>query len=560
MKIIRQHKKDLLFSFIIFLSSVFFVFALFSHSGRPATFDAMFHITNIAQYTHAIKDGDFPVYWENGFANYGLPIGIVAHQLTSYLGAFMNLALNNATLSFNIVLFFGIFLSALFYYVFLRSYFKEIPSFIAAFLFMFAPYRILNIYIRGAGPEVFSNIFLPLILISIFRFVVKKEFKWIYAFILFIFLLSMTHPMNLLIYSFIFIPYAIFCIWQQKLDKRKSIKHLMVFAIGGLIGLGMASYYLIPLNLELKYFYIGLAKNQLAPHHFLGFLNFFAERWQYETSVDHITRGNILQTGIIETFIFAVGLILLVINLIKKKKINITDFWVIVGLLIIFFMLEISNPIYQAIPFLGNIQFPWRMLNGFIFIPPLILAHLLSKKNNLVFILILVIAIIALRFPQLYGKNFKVYPEQIYYFNQENVHSDLMSTIWMDYSQNYPIKTIQGQVIEGKGKITSERIKNSKREYVVNAENNVRLIDYTFYFPGWRAYVDGKRVDIQFQDPNHRGLITYNVPSGNHNVLLRFEDSPVRLEGKILSIVFVLLFGFLILIRKRLKDILIKLY
>ena len=169
-------RKDLAYSLLILVSSIIFVFPLFSHPGRPATFDAPFHITNIAQFSVALKSGDFPVYWENGFANYGLPIGIVAHQLPSYLGGFFNIILNNPTLSFNLLTFFGIFFSSIFYYRFLRIYFPPLPSFLGAFLFNFAPYRILNVYIRGAEPEVFSNIFLPLILISIHKFVTEKKY------------------------------------------------------------------------------------------------------------------------------------------------------------------------------------------------------------------------------------------------------------------------------------------------------------------------------------------------------------------------------------------------
>lgn len=560
MKFLKIHKKDLLFAFLILVSSVIFVFSLFTHNGRPATFDALFHITNIAQFTQALGDGDFPVYWENGFANYGLPIGIVAHQLTSYLGAFVNLALNNATLAFNILMFTGIFLSALLYYIFLRHYFTHLPSFIATILFTYAPYRILNVYIRGAEPEIFSNIFLPLILISLFRLIKKREFVWFYGFILSVFLLSLTHPMNLLIYSIIFIPYTVFLLWHENLDFKKRIKYLLFLASGGVVGLGLAAYYLVPLNIEIRYFYIGLAKNQLAPNHFLSFFNFFTERWQYETAIDYITRGNILQSGIIETTIFVIGIAILIRTLIKKEKINIANFSVIVGLIIVLFTLEISNPIYQAIPILGNIQFPWRMLNGFIFIPPIILAYLLSKKSNILIILLILMLISFLRFPQLYGKNFKVYPEQMYYFNQKNVHSDLMSTVWMDYSHNYPLKTKQAEVIEGKGKIITKVVKNSQREYLIMGATDLRMIDYAFYFPGWRAYVDGKRTNIQFQDPNYRGLITYYVPVGKHVVNLRFEDSPTRFIGKIISIVFVFLFIVLIIFRNKLKAIFKKLY
>jgi hypothetical protein len=201
------------------------------------------------------------------------------------------------------------------------------------------------------------------------------------------------------------------------------------------------------------------------------------------------------------------------------------------------------------------------MLNGFIFIPPIIAAFLLAKKPNFIVIasLLIIITVIFLRFPQLYGKNFKVYPDSIYQFNQLNVHSDLMNTVWADYPQNYPKKTTQFLIIGGKGSIEKKTIKNSSREYLINATTPMKMIDNTFYFPGWKAYIDGKEAPIQFQDANYRGLIEYDVPQGEHSVFLVFKDSWVRLLGKAVTLFSILLLTVLFIYRKRLKVVLNKL-
>ena len=61
--------------------------------------------------------------------------------------------------------------------------------------------------------------------------------------------------------------------------------------------------------------------------------------------------------------------------------------------------------------------------------------------------------------------------------------------------------------------------------YKVTATSEIRMVDYTFYFPGWKVLVDAKEVPIEFQDMNYRGVITYNVPSGNHEVVVKFTDT-----------------------------------
>jgi hypothetical protein len=56
---------------------------------------------------------------------------------------------------------------------------------------------------------------------------------------------------------------------------------------------------------------------------------------------------------------------------------------------------------------------------------------------------------------------------------------------------------------------------------------------YTFDFPGWTAYVDGRRADIEIARPE--GFITVPVPPGEHTVLVRFEPIPVRRVSWLIS-------------------------
>ena len=48
---------------VILIVSFFLVADLFFHPGRSITFDGHIHITTIAQFHNALKDGEFPVRW-----------------------------------------------------------------------------------------------------------------------------------------------------------------------------------------------------------------------------------------------------------------------------------------------------------------------------------------------------------------------------------------------------------------------------------------------------------------------------------------------------------------
>ena len=108
----KRNRSFLIFIFL-FIISLLFTFDLFINKGQPTTFDGPTHLTNIAQFDKAIKDGELLPRWADGFANYGMPIPIIAQQTTSYLGALFNIVLHNILLSYNMVVLVGAFFSVL---------------------------------------------------------------------------------------------------------------------------------------------------------------------------------------------------------------------------------------------------------------------------------------------------------------------------------------------------------------------------------------------------------------------------------------------------------------
>jgi hypothetical protein len=73
---------------------------------------------------------------------------------------------------------------------------------------------------------------------------------------------------------------------------------------------------------------------------------------------------------------------------------------------------------------------------------------------------------------------------------------------------------------------------------------------FTFYFPGWTAYVDGQPVEIMLSEPE--GWITFWVPSGTHDVLVRLEDTPPRRLAWGITVLSLAVLGALVVWRLRL--------
>lgn len=538
---------------ILFIISVIFVFDLFMHQGRPSTFDGPTHLANIAQVHAGLSDGEFPVRWGGEFARYGWPAPQFAQQTTSYLGALLTFVTNDIILSYNLVVFIGAFVSSLLMYIFLRFHVHQIPALIGAIVFHFAPYRIMNVYIRGALPEFFVSIFIISILIALYLVLKKDDVKGYYLLIISVAMLLLTHLFMFIVASFIFIAYGLYLIYGNRKNLPFKIIALSM-SIG--IGIGLTSYYILPLFMEIKYLYYGGAGGHFVEGHFLTWKNYLTENWYYFFQGDIDVRGNVLQPGIIEAVILIVSMLYLTYEYIQKKSINILLLVVtIVGVIYVFFTTSLSTIFYQT-P-LGSIQHPWRMLTGFIIIPPIALSFMIDKiprKFMSISVIFIIIVMGVLRFPQLYGKNYLLENQQTYYQTYDNLHGTIMNTIWMGEVRDYPYKDTKVEIFEGDGKISDLSVSNSSRSFTINSITNTKIADYTFYFPGWRTYIDGVETQIQFQDPKYRGVITYEVPSGQHHITSVFTNTKPRILGNVLSMISILAFGAFALIYTKMQK------
>jgi len=531
---------------ILFILIVSFTLTsdLFFHSGNNLTFDGRIHVSTMAQFWQALSDGEFPVRWSNNFANFGLPLPLIAHQIPAYLGALMIGLGFSPVMSYNLVLFTGVLMGNLLFYLYLKRHFSNELALTGLVVYAFFAYRIVNIYTRGALPEVFSSGIFPITLIAIDYLFESKFVRGMILLTLGIAGLALTHPMMLIVYSLVIIGYFGF-----NLLKSNKYQTAIYFLASFIIGILISAYYLFPLLIEIKYFYQGQGKNEFDQTKFLGFENFLDSGWYYFYSHPG-PRGHFISVGFIESAIFAFGLIILVYALISKRK-NKNKvnqklfFWTAISAGSVVLLLPISKWIYNYLPGFNQLQFPWRFLNAYQVAIPLILLYgikSIPKLNKNWILLSLIGLVLILRMPQLYGKNYTNFDEKYFNFVKSNLHTQNLNTIWSDNSENYPTKNTQTEIISGQGVFNSQNLKNASRKYDLSVKSDLRIVDNTFYFPGWKVYIDGTEVPVEFQDTNFRGLITYNVPQGNHQVVVKYENTKIRSIGAALSLVGIVLF------------------
>lgn len=515
--------------------------------GHPVTFDGHVHMTTMNQYAQALQDSEFPVTWSNNFANYGLPLPLFAHQLPAYLGAFLILLGFSTEVSFIILLSLSVILSTVLFFIFCKKFTTPTVAFTATVLSSFSAYKVVNIYTRGALPELLATVFLPLLFLGIWNLQNKKYYS---AALLLFFgtaLTALTHPMLLVLFA---LPVGLY--FFSIITKQSWKQQLLVAGGSSVLGCLTAGFYLIPLVLELKYFYQAGVETAINSETFLSLKQLYDPTWYY-TLTHPGPRGNYVKLGTIE-FMTLFGALLILISskfsVIKKRlgiairKNELKQFltWVGIAFLCVMLVLPVSKFLYQFPP-LNQIQYPWRFLTILQFVIPILFifsANSFKKLQHPAVLLAIIATTLYLRIPQFYGKNYVLQPESDYEFTQSNLHSDNLNPVWTGKTEEYPKKTVQAEVIEGTAQLEILEAKNASRTYGVTASTQARLVDYTFYFPGWNVYLDGSPVTIEYQDPNYRGMITYTVPQGAHTVTVMYEYTKVRTLGVMVSIVAIL--------------------
>lgn len=522
--------------------ATFLVMDLFAHPGRPLTFDGRVHITTIQQYYLALKGHEFPVQWANGWSTYGFPLGLVAHQVTSYLGAGIEFLVHDPALAYNWVALIGALSSTLLFYVFMRLQMKREAAFVGTLLFAYAPYRIVNLYTRGALPEFFSSTFMVLALLGVFL-LAKNRILGTVCLALGIAFTGLTHPMMLIPLALLLGPYVLLLLLKSK---QKAKDFLYIFFVG-IIGLLIASYYLLPLNVEIQYFNYGLTKNHYRLNQTLMVSELLHSQWDYYGSGNPAELSENLSLGTFEVATLLLGVLIFIVVKDQKKR-SFMLVWVGISLVAVFLMLPLSDVLYRHSDLLGSIQYPSRMFSVLVISIPVAASFLFEWYGSKKLFVLIVLAILVTRLPVLYGKTYIVDPQSAYTYIQANLHTLNLNPIWLGNPLDYPVRTKQYTVIGGQGTVDPLLLGNAMRLYEVHARTDMRMLDYTTFFPGWLVFVDGAQVPLEFQDVNARGLLTYNVPKGDHQVKVVFVMTRIRKAGYVLSFLGVFLLFSMILI------------
>src|SRR3972149_11835714 len=235
----------------VFLISLIPLTALM-HSGLPLTHDGQDHVARIANFYQNLSEGNLIPRWAANLNwGYGHPILMFLYPLPSYFASLFHFLSFSFIDSLKIVFALGFIASGAAMYLWLKNFLDKYAAFFGAILYMFAPYRFVDLYVRGAIGEHIAFIFPPLICYFLLKIAKDSKFNRFYftgASLSFVGLI-LSHNALLLMFLPFIILYGLYLISVSKNKRLLTISYLLL----AILGLGMSFFFLYPAFSEGKY-------------------------------------------------------------------------------------------------------------------------------------------------------------------------------------------------------------------------------------------------------------------------------------------------------------------
>jgi hypothetical protein len=448
-----------------------------------------FHLFRLYEFNSCVQRFEIPCRWaQDAGLGFGEPLFNFYGQLPYLIGEIFYLISGSYINSIKFLFILSIIGSSISMYFLSKELWKNNwGAIFSSIIYVYAPYRAVDVWVRGALPEAFAFILIPLIILAV-------EKKNIFYFSILSFLLIITHNLSFVMLLPFLIAWMIY---------RKWWKGFFGFILSGLL----SSFYVLPVIFESKF--VNLESTTLGYFdfraHFITLKQiFFDTTWGYGGSTWGPVDNMNLSVGVLQ---WAIPVIIFAFILLRKNidKLLRNTFYLLLFLGFSYLLLTHNKTafIWEILPFMKYIQFPWRFLGMAVFIFSLasgIIFNIFDKKMFLYIVFALIVPYILYTTYTFFRPDIWYPVSDSYFLTGEEWDRQRTASIgdfWPKFGHEIPSTPSDGKYIN--------------------------------YFLGWES-----------PKPMQGGLI---IAEGS-----KFKNTPIRTIGNIITLVS--LFGIIIWKRK----------
>ena len=559
------------------------IWPFLSRSALPMETDAELHVYRLAELARLVRGGEFYPRWApNFYFGYGYPIFNYYAPLVYYLGLpVVLLPFFDAVVAVKAVFVLGLFAAGVGMYGFVRDNWGRPAAFVAAAAYVYAPYvHFVDPHMRGVLAESFSFGLFPLALWALDRLGRSgTPAAWVAAVAL-VAAIILSHNLMAMIFFGLLLAWASWRLAASILARRRRLDEEIVPAAAGLqrnrrtpgdpvrsllvllalvLGAGLAAFFWLPVGLEQDA--VNLSSLIGDGSHF-DFRNHFLSLGQLLAPSRFLDWGATepdfhFNLGLGQWILALAGLVALLAG--RTRHPRHAAFFALASAMLLFMMTPASTLLWESIPLLPYLQFPWRLLG-----PAAALLAVLSGVGVDAVRSVLasrgaaaaarwtpVAAVAILLLLALPLVQVPPWPEAPWDTSARGVALVEMRGRWLgttstadfvpatvdvipgpnkqvvqDLLEGAPVDRVNRATLPDGATVTARYLAPLHVQYRISAPRDFLLRLFRFAFPGWQARVDGRPVSTEVARPE--GFLVVPVPAGEHVVDVEFVGTPAR--------------------------------
>ncbi len=516
--------------------------------------DGVQHIARLMGTAQSIEEGQtIPVIMSNFCNEFGYSWNIFYSPITAYIPLIFSIFTNSFELILKLFIMLVSFLSGVSIYEFVKKISNNrYAGLLSSAIYIFAPYRLTDMYIRIAISELTSFIFIPIVFQGMYNILNSEEKNFKKSLIL-----TLGATGLILTHIVIAMYTAIFCTIYLILNikKLKDRKILKLLIINILLIVVLTSFYTFP----------------LLEHKFNTNYEVFENGRMERTEVLIYYKVNFLEliySGK-NTMNFEIGLISiigLVLTILAYKKVEnntkkIYWFSIIIGVLCVIMSLNFFS--FEKLPaILKMIQFTFRLLefSSFFFAVIAGINYCLVIKNfNIKDVIVLGTISFLLIVPNYTKLDFekqwseeKLWPSVAVTEKTGRVHAGCASFEYLPSKAFENLEYIKNRknnvyIINGSAIIENEQKQGTNMTFDVSnvEENTVIELPYIYYL-GYNIQITNNNGEILKENvfESDNGFVAFNLPRDSSNVIVRYTGTLIMKITYIVS--FITFIGLII--------------
>jgi len=527
-------------------------------NGVINTADGPLHVQRIFAMSVMLGEGNLWPRWIPWFhIGFGYPIFNFYPPGVFYLGGLLVRLGFSATAAFTVVATFAWVLGSVGVYHLARRWLPPMACLLAVMLWAYAPSRLFEVWDQGSLPQMLAAAFVPWLFAGIADVAARPSLRGTLRIVLPLAGLVLSHQPITFITALFVAPLSLVApLWASRKAWNTLLPRLTGVFGGLALGAALTAIFMLPLVMELRYVQAARGAEDNVDYLISNFLT-PAEVFAQPLPMDLTDLRFELPTtlGLVGGILAVPGLI----ALFRRRQYALLAL-LLLGLgFTLFMLLEVSLPVWLGIPFFRQLRFPERFLRvGSVMIALAGGASilLLPRRWRTAALALGMVAVLVAALPLVYpNQRFLVWDDltaedeiefELTNYTWGTTSYDEFDPIWgeriplplsapeqKEYATN-PLRVVVYRVDMARyGEIMQvEQVDTAAVRVRLAQPHSVRFHQY--YFPGWTATLNGEPVEIYADD--EFGLITVDLPEGEHIVELAYTGTPAQTAGSVITL------------------------